>query len=150
MKNRLNRIYDCMKSRCCNPNVPNYKYYGGRGISICSEWLNEEKVIKGKYIHNHSKGWLAFKKWALENGYADNLTLDRIDVNKSYSPGNCRWISHKEQCNNTRKNHLITYKGKTQSLKKWCEELNLNYHTVFTRVRRGWTVERAFEDSSKF
>ena len=142
---RLWRIYSNMKSRCYNPKAPNYSYYGGRGITVCEEWLNSEKITIGKYIHNQSKGWLSFQEWALKNGYAEDLTIDRIDTNKEYSPENCRWVSMKVQINNTRHNRLITYKDRTQTMKQWCEELNLNYRTVVTRFRKGWNVERSFE-----
>ena len=74
---KLNHVYNNMKQRCYNPKHKNFKEYGGRGITICYSWLNAEKA-DGKT----TKGWLSFKHWALQNGYKDNLTLDRIDVNK--------------------------------------------------------------------
>lgn len=143
-KSRLNKLYRTMKQRCCNSKRPDYKYYGGRGITICSEWLNSENACTG--VGYSSKGWLAFKKWALENGYADNLTIDRIDTNKGYSPENCRWVSMKVQCNNTRQNQTITYRGKTQTLMQWCEELNLIYNRTRKRIfNYHWDVQKAFE-----
>ena len=84
---RLSNIFRYMKQRCYNPKNHSYKRYGGRGITICDEWLNDTN---------------AFIKWALENGYADNLTIDRINNDKGYCPENCQWISRKE---NTRKRH---------------------------------------------
>ena len=87
-----------------------------------------------------------FVKWALENGYADNLTIDRINVNGNYEPSNCRWITHKEQCNNTTRNRIITYNGKTQNLKQWCDELNLSYNVIAQRISTyHWSIEKAFE-----
>lgn len=143
---RLNRIYDNMKSRCYNPNMKNYKYYGGRGITICKEWLNSEKITKSKIIHNHSLGWIAFKEWAFQNGYNDKLTLDRIDVNKGYSPENCRWVTQKQQCNNKNNNHLLTYNGETKTLKQWSEKLNINYNSFRSRIRRGWSIKDCIEN----
>ena len=141
-RTRLNNIFRGMKYRCYNPNCKDYKRYGGRGITICDEWLNPEHA---KNAHNSTIGFQTFKKWALENGYAENLTIDRIDVNKCYSPENCRWVSIKVQCNNRRNNLYITYKGKTQSLADWCRELNLNYDKVQSKISRcGWSVKKAF------
>ena len=139
---RLSTIYRGMKDRCYNPNNKFYCNYGGRGITVCDEWLNKERISRS------SKGWVAFKDWALSHGYTDKLTIDRIDNNKGYSPENCRWIPMKEQMGNRRYCHMITYKGKTQSLAQWCEELHLNYWSVRSRLffcKNKWTVEEAFE-----
>lgn len=140
MHSRLNRIYKHIKERCYSPNCKDYKDYGARGITVCEEWLEKQRVGEG------SKGWYSFRDWALANGYSDELSIDRIDVNKGYSPSNCRWVSPKVQANNKRSNCYITYKGKTQSLMKWCEELGLEYSRVKARINRcNWTVEQAFE-----
>ena len=131
---RLQSIFLHMKDRCYNPNFKEYKHYGGRGITVCDEWQTP-----------HSwKGGRAFKKWALENGYADNLTLDRIDVNKGYSPENCSWVSMKEQQNNKRNNRVITYKGKTQTIAQWSEETGLPFKTIQNRLNRQLPVEKIF------
>ena len=128
---RHSRVYDTwsdMKKRCIDKNNNNYKYYGGRGITICDEWLEFE----------------SFYKWAIENGYNNSLTIDRIDVNGNYEPKNCRWANIKTQNNNKRNNRYITHNGKTQTMKQWAEELNINYNTLNSRVDRGWSIDRAF------
>lgn len=85
---RLYRIWKNIKSRCYNPNVLSYKDYGARGITMCPDWLCS---------------FQAFYTWALANGYADDLTIDRINVDGRYSPDNCRWVTRAEQNRNTRK-----------------------------------------------
>ena len=133
-RDRIQNIFLHMKDRCYNPNFRDYKNYGGRGITICEEWQTP-----------HSwKGGRAFRKWALENGYSDNLTLDRIDVNKGYSPENCRWVSMKTQQNNKRNNRLITYNGKTQTIAKWCDELGIPFSTIKNRLNKQMPVEKIF------
>ena len=93
-QSKLNQVYKGMKQRCFNSNDKHYKNYGARGITVCPEWLDREEVkLKG----SPSKGWLTFKKWALENGYKEGLTIDRINVNGNYEPSNCRWINIKAE-----------------------------------------------------
>lgn len=141
---KLNGVYCSMKTRCYNPNCKSYKNYGGRGITICEEWLNPKKVC---FYHGiKTEGWIAFEKQALSHGYKEGLTIDRIDNNKGYSPENCRWVDKKVQANNRNFCRVITYKGKTQNLKQWCEALNLNYKTIYKRIYQdNWSIERAFE-----
>ena len=84
---RIYRIWQDMKSRCYDPKVPCFKYYGGRGITVCDEWKNSFEE---------------FDKWSMKNGYADNLTIDRKNTYEGYSPDNCRWITIQEQQKNRR------------------------------------------------
>lgn len=142
---RLRQIYYDMKTRCYNTKSRHYKWYGARGIRVCAEWLDFEKVPSVGRGRTCSKGWLAFKEWALNNGYSDNLTLDRIDVNGNYSPENCRWVTMKEQANNKTKGcHRITYKGQTKNLLEWSKELNIPYTSLWIKLKRNdWNLEKA-------
>ena len=127
---RLYTIWSGMKSRCYNKKDSHYPRWGGRGIRICSEWLLD--------FDN-------FRQWSLHNGYADNLTIDRINNDGNYCPTNCRWVTIAEQNNNQRTNRLITYNGKTQNLKQWSEELHINYGTLLSRLDESkWSIEKAF------
>lgn len=126
-KQRLFRIWDHIKYRCLCPTCDAYKNYGGRGITLCQEWLNYEN----------------FRNWAFSNGYADGLTIDRIDVNGNYCPENCRWVTNKEQQRNKRNNRMITFGGKTQCISAWCEELHMKKGLVSKRLDAGWSIERA-------
>lgn len=125
---RLHNIWKNMKGRCLNKNHDDYHLYGGRGISICQEWVDS---------------FAAFEEWAIANGYSDTLTLDRCDVNGNYCPDNCRWITQKSQCNNTRRNILITFNGETHTMKQWALMLGINYGTLSSRIKRGWSYEKA-------
>lgn len=128
MIKRIRKCYDHMKDRCCNPKDKRYERYGGRGITICDEWLND---------------YSAFERWALSNGYSDDLTIDRIDNDGNYEPNNCRFVTVKENNNNRSSNRRFTYNGKTQTLVQWCEEYNMNYGTVICRLRAGWAFPEA-------
>lgn len=116
-KTRQWRIWSHIKGRCYNPNNHKYKDYGGRGITMCDEWLNDFK---------------SFYDWSLKNGYDDSLTLDRIDVDKGYSPDNCRWADTNTQAHNKRLDKLYTYNGKTLSVRDWCKEIGF-YWTIFKK-----------------
>lgn len=121
-----------IKTRCYNKSdKEHYKDYGGRGITLCNEWKNN---------------FMAFYDWSIANGYDDNLTIDRIDVNGNYEPTNCRWVDRKQQARNRRNNRNFTYKNKTHCISEWCEILGLNYNTVCTRLNKlSWSVEKALE-----
>ena len=126
---RLHRIWTGMKTRCTNPKHHEFHNYGGRGITVCDEWKND---------------FQSFYDWAISNGYADDLTIDRVDNNRGYSPENCRWITNNEQQNNRNCNRMITYNGKTQTLTKWADELGIKRVTLQARITRyNWNVDRA-------
>lgn len=127
-KTRLYKIWSSMKVRCSDPNVENYPAYGGRGINVCEEWRSSFE---------------SFRDWAFANGYNNKLTIDRIDVNGNYEPSNCRWATIKEQSNNKRTNRLISYKGKTQTLTQWADEIGFLPSTLSERIRTGWSIEKA-------
>lgn len=133
---RIYNIYRGICARCYNKKSTAYVNWGGRGIIICSEWLGEN-------------GFNNFYKWSISHGYADDLTIDRIDNDGNYEPENCRWTSLLVQANNTRKNVYITYNGKTQSLPDWCRELDLEYSMIYVRYRRKWNVERMFNQPKR-
>lgn len=118
---RLYSIWKSMKRRCYSKKHKAYHNYGGRGIFVCDEWIG-------------NSGFHNFVEWAIKNGYCDNLTIDRIDVNKEYSPDNCRWITYKEQQNNRRNNRYITYKGETKTLAEWCEKYGIRFCTLERRL----------------
>lgn len=127
---RLFSIWSNMKTRCYNSNATHFKYYGNKGIKICEEWRDNFKN---------------FYHWSMENGYSDDLTLDRIDVNGNYEPGNCRWATAKEQANNTTRNVIISINGESKTLMEWCEYYEINYKTVRDRLKRGWLIEKALK-----
>ena len=132
---RLWSIYHGMKKRCYNQNEPRYKDYGAREIIVCQEWLDD--------FDN-------FADWAKDNGYTDELTIERIDVNGNYEPNNCCWITLKEQARNKRDTLKVIYKGVEKPLIQWCEELGLCYDTMNDRiVARKWSVKKAFETKSQ-
>ena len=122
---RLYHVWSSMKTRCFNPNSREYKWYGARGITVCDEWLDFE----------------SFRSWAKLNGYNEtaqkwDCTLDRIDVNKGYTPENCRFVGAKTQQNNRRSNTMVTLYGRTQTLQQWCEELGIKPSTVCMRFTK--------------
>lgn len=131
-RNRIYKIYQGVLNRCNNKNNYSFEHYGGRGIMVCDKWSGEH-------------GFENFYKWAIENGYSEELTIDRIDVNGNYEPDNCRWVDMKAQANNRRNNVSIMYNGKNQTLAQWSEELGINFYTLYARIEKNnWDVERAF------
>lgn len=130
------RSWSAMRSRCRTENNPAYKNYGGRGITVCDEWLGEN-------------GFINFYNWSIQNGYADGLTIDRIDNNGDYTPNNCRWITREEQQKNKRNNTIITCDGKSMIISDWARELGVNRSMISWRKRNGWTDEECIKGKKK-
>ena len=127
---RLYRIWKNMKSRCLNPNTPKFINHGGRGISICSEWVVD---------------YMSFHNWAIGHGYQESLSLDREDNFGNYEPSNCRWSTQHQQNINKRDNHVVTFHGVTKTLIEWAKIIGINYSTLDNRLMQyHWTVEKAF------
>lgn len=127
---RLYGIWSGMKSRCYDENVEHFDKYGGRGITICDEWLGDN-------------GFENFCKWAIDNGYKDGLTIDRIDVNGNYEPSNCRWATNKEQQNNKRTNVFITVDGIEMTIAQASEKYGVKYGTLRERIKSGYSPDVA-------
>ena len=115
-----------MKQRCYNTNSQNFKYYGGKGVSVCDEWRNNSQ---------------AFYDWAMSHGYSDELTLDRIDNDGNYEPSNCRWVTMKEQDNHRSNNVILTLNGESHTIPEWSEILGIKQHVIRNKINRGWSVE---------
>ena len=127
-KTRIYRIYTHLKERCYSKNDKRYDDYGGRGIKVCDEWLHD---------------FMSFYNWSMDNGYTDDLSLDRIDVNNDYCPENCRWVTIKIQENNRRNNHILTYNGETKTLSQWSEITGIRSQTILRRIKLGWNTHDA-------
>lgn len=123
---KIYRLHHNIVQRCSRPSCTAFKDYGARGIGLHPPWFD-------------------FSVFVAEIPLCPDpaLTLDRIDNNKGYVPGNIKWSDRQEQANNKRNNKMIHYRGETKSLAQWCRELDVNYMTVKTRLRNGWTVSKA-------
>ena len=126
-KEKLYGIWYNILFRCYNPKCNMYKHYGGRGIGVCQEW---------------AENFTAFYEWALTNGYKPELSIDRIDVNKGYSPENCRWITMEEQHLNCQNTIWIDYRGMKFPLKKLIEKFGLNTWAVEDYLLKQWTLRQ--------
>lgn len=128
MHKTLYSRYKHIKERCYNPNSKSYHRYGGRGIKMCDEWLNNYQL---------------FEDWCLSNGFQEGLAIDRIDNDGNYSPDNCRFVTLKE--NNQKRNttRWYTINGETKNLQQWCDHYGIKRGTVHTRLEHGWSIEDA-------
>jgi hypothetical protein len=119
---RLHNVWLGMKERCYNINSHSYENYGGRGIVICDEWLED---------------FMKFYNWSYDNGYKSKLTIDRMDNDKGYSPDNCRWATPLVQQNNTRKTHKVEIEGVIKSISEWSRESGVKRETILRRIKKG-------------
>ena len=131
-KTRIYKIWSKMKNRCNNDKYFQYYLYGGRGIKVCDEWLDKEN------------GFINFYNWSINNGYQENLSIDRIDVNGNYEPNNCRWATQKEQCHNLRTNKNITYNNETHCISEWAEILKIKKEKLYWRIKNWKDIEKVF------
>lgn len=126
---KIHLAHKNMLDRCYNPKNASFKHYGARGISVCDEWKSSRE---------------AFVQWAIAADHADDLSLDRIDNDKGYSPDNCRWVSIREQLLNQRRNRIIEFGGVALALSQWAEKLGISLDTLSKRLVR-MPVEKALQ-----
>jgi len=126
--------WQSMKKRCYNPNCKDFKWYGGKGITICDEWRSD---------------YLNFRDWAIENGHKTGLTIDRIDNRIGYEPSNCQWITKSENSKKRQREgkiQIIEYRGEAHGLRYWSMITGINQTTLQSRLRNGWSAERALTE----
>lgn len=133
-KTRLYSIWRNMITRTENPKGTAYDRYGGRGIRMCPEWRNS---------------FVAFRDWAVSNGYSDALTIDRINTDGNYTPENCRWVPWKTQFNNRSTNVCLTFQGRSQTAAEWARETGISRNAIYMRLRAGWPTERILTTLTK-
>lgn len=121
--------WSSMVNRCTNPNEPSYGRYGGRGVTVCNEWLNFSNFLAD----------MGEKPEAASGRYS----LDRIDFNQGYEKANCRWATDKEQARNKSSNRLITSKGETKCVSEWAEITGIHPMTIIYRLNKGASPEEA-------
>ena len=125
-KTKLVGIRSQMIRRCYNPKTDRYPNYGGRGIIVCKEWLNNPR---------------SFYEWSINNGFKEDLTIDRIDNDGNYEPSNCRWATQEEQANNKQASRRITYNGETKTQAQWAKEVGIDPRVMQCRRKSGWSEE---------
>lgn len=118
---KIRDTYDGMLQRCYNKKSKDYRFYGGKGVTICEEWFLDRKK---------------FEEWSLANGYADDLSIDRIDPKKGYSPENCRWISFSKNCREKTTTNYIEVDGEIHSGKEWSKIINKGINFVNRKIRQ--------------
>lgn len=131
---RIGKIFAGMKRRCYDTDDKSYKWYGGKGIKICKEWLNSPKL---------------FEEWSLTNGYADNLTIDRFNEDKDYSPDNCRWITGEDNAKYKSTTSLIEVDGEVHTGQDWSRALGFSQNIINTYIRK-YGLENTTEFIKKY
>lgn len=127
VRGRAYQSWTQMRLRCENPNSDGWKYYGARGITVCDRWRS-------------------FANFFADMGDRPSGTsLDRINNDGHYEPGNCRWATPKEQASNRRNNRLLTIGGETKTQSEWCRQFSIDWCTVRDRLSRGWSAEDALQ-----
>lgn len=127
-KSRLYKEWAGIIQRCENKNSTSYDRYGNLGIKVCSEWHVFEN----------------FNNWAIQNGYCDDLTIDRIDTSGNYEPSNCRWANNIEQANNKSTNVFIAHNGELHTLAEWARITKTKYHCLYARYQKAKDPDRIF------
>lgn len=123
------RAWVNMRNRCYSPNIPGFQNWGGRGITVCEQWLGEN----------------GFQYFLEDMGEKPiGLSLDRVDNDGNYEPGNCRWATRTEQSNNARSNKRYTYNGITDTQAGWAARLGKRQSAIFQRIKKGWPPEKVF------
>lgn len=133
-KTRLYTIWQNMLNRCRNENIPEYYHYGARGITVCEEW---------------AQSYLLFKQWAIQHGYDDSLTIDRIDCNGNYDPSNCRWVDMKVQANNKRNNKRVEINGIVKTESQWAHDSGVSRGVIARNIRKGLTEDDILTNKRK-
>lgn len=123
---RLYNIWCDIKKRCLNEKYWCYNRYGGRGIKMCKDWKND---------------FTSFRDWSITHGYADDLTIDRINNDGNYEPDNCRWVTRAIQNNNTSKNHIITVNGVSKNIAQWSKYMGITRYRIDSAYKRGENLE---------
>lgn len=131
---KLYRVWCGMKERCYNEHHKSYKNYGLKGIKVCDRWKNS---------------FTEFYRWAIDNGYSEGLTIDRIDFNKDYCPDNCRWVTTKQQNRNYSRNHFVEYNGKKMCLKELSEISGIPYARLIWRMKNWGSIDKALQKGDK-
>lgn len=126
---RTHHSWKAMLTRCRNHNFPGFYKHGGRGIEVCDRWLKFENFLSDM------------------GERPEGMTLDRIDNNGDYEPGNCRWATPEEQNLNTRQNHRLSFGGESLTISEWSKRFGFKRGVLESRIRRGWSVDRALTES---